>query len=82
MIYVDPLREYGGSKSFQWMRSCHLFGDTLDELIEFALSIGMRREWLQQSRNGTYHFDLTPIRRLDALKHGASTDYKTYLRKQ
>ena len=64
-VYVDPLVDYG------WKRgpSCHLIGDTISELIEFAVSIGMRPEWYQPKSSP--HFDLTADAREYAVKHGA-----------
>lgn len=64
-VYVDGLRDYG------WHRgpSCHLIADSVEELIEFAESIGMRREWLQMK--STPHFDLTVGGRTLAVEHGA-----------
>ena len=37
-VYVDNLRDYG------WRHgpSCHLIADSVDELIEFAVAMGMR----------------------------------------
>lgn len=64
-VYVDGLRDYG------WRHgpSCHLIADSVEELIEFAESIGMRREWLQTK--STPHFDLTAGGRTLAVEHGA-----------
>lgn len=64
-VYVDKLRDYG------WHRgpSCHLIADSVEELLEFALSIGLRREWYQPKSSP--HFDLTATGRLIAVRHGA-----------
>ena len=64
-VYVDGLRDYG------WRHgpSCHLIGDSVEELIEFAESIGMRREWFQAK--STPHFDLTVEGRAAAVAMGA-----------
>ena len=64
-VYVDGLRDYG------WHRgpSCHLIADSVEELIEFAESIGMRREWFQAK--STPHFDLTAAGRDAAVEMGA-----------
>lgn len=64
-VYVDGLRDYG------WHRgpSCHLIADSVQELIEFAESIGMRREWFQSK--STPHFDLTVEGRAAAVAMGA-----------
>lgn len=64
-VYVDALRDYG------WRHgpSCHLIGDSVEELIEFAESMGMRREWFQAK--STPHFDLTADGRATAVSMGA-----------
>lgn len=64
-VYVDGLRDYG------WHRgpSCHLIADSVEELIEFAETIGMRREWFQAK--STPHFDLTAVGRSAAVAMGA-----------
>lgn len=64
-VYVDAIRDYG------WHRgpSCHLIADSVEELIEFAESMGMRREWFQAK--STPHFDLTVDGRKAAVSLGA-----------
>lgn len=64
-VYVDAIRDYG------WWRgpSCHLIADSVEELMEFALGMGLRREWFQQK--STPHFDLTADTRARAVEKGA-----------
>ena len=64
-VYVDKLCDYG------WRHgpSCHLIADSVDELIEFALSMGLRREWYQPKSSP--HFDLTADTRILAVENGA-----------
>ena len=64
-VYVDKLVDYG------WRHgpSCHLIADSVDELIEFAVSMGMRREWYQPKSSP--HFDLTADGRALAIEYGA-----------
>lgn len=64
-VYVDNLRDYG------WRHgpSCHLIADSIDELMEFAVGMGLRREWFQAK--STPHFDLTVDARQVAVEHGA-----------
>ena len=64
-VYVDALRDYG------WRHgpSCHLIADSVEELIEFALAMGLRREWFQPK--STPHFDLTAGGRSHAVAMGA-----------
>jgi hypothetical protein len=73
MIYVDRVQrtKYNPKTAVNFYSFCHLTADNLDELIEFAEKIGLKREWLQESRNGTPHFDLTLNKRKLALKQGA-----------
>jgi len=66
-IYVDKLRDWG----WRLGPSCHLITDgTNEELHAFAASIGLRREWFQQSSSWP-HYDLTASRRLAAIESGA-----------
>jgi hypothetical protein len=81
--YVDDLIEYGGTYRGDGAaqaarvgarngdRWCHLYADTEEELHAFAQRIGMKRVWAQVSRTGIPHYDLTPRRRVSAVKHGA-----------
>lgn len=69
-VYVDPLREYGGSKTFRWTVSCHMYADTLDELHEMATAVGMKRAWFQ-NKPRLPHYDLVAARRAKAVQRGA-----------
>lgn len=64
-VYVDNLRDYG------WRHgpSCHLIGDTVEELIEFAVRLGMKKEWFQPKSSP--HFDLHAEGRRLAVENGA-----------
>src|SRR5215203_1988298 len=64
-VYVDNLRDYG------WRHgpSCHLIADSVPELMEFAVGMGLRPEWFQAK--STPHFDLTADGRRIAVEHGA-----------
>ncbi len=64
-VYVDNLRDYG------WHRgpSCHLIADSVEELIDFAEQMGLRREWFQPKSSP--HFDLTAAAREVAVESGA-----------
>ena len=64
-VYVDRLVDYG------WRHgpSCHMIADSIDELIAFAVLIGMRAEWFQAK--STPHFDLTVDLRATAVSAGA-----------
>jgi len=65
VIYVDTLQRYG---SWRWGPSCHLTADTLEELHEFAESLGLQRQWFQPKRP---HYDLTKAKRKLAVRLGA-----------
>jgi hypothetical protein len=64
-VYVDNLRDYG------WRHgpSCHLIGDSVEELIEFAVGLGMKKEWFQPKSSP--HFDLNADGRKIAVENGA-----------
>lgn len=64
-VYVDSLRDYG------WRHgpSCHLIADSVEELIEFAVGMGLRSEWFQEKSKP--HFDLTAGGRARAVEMGA-----------
>ena len=72
MIYIDDIVNYG--KQGRW---CHCWSDTLDdeELMTFAMSIGLKSGWLQISHGVVIkdfpHFDLMPSKRKAALHRGA-----------
>jgi hypothetical protein len=69
-VYVDPLLEHGGSDSFRWKRSCHMYADSLWELHRMAVAIGMKRSWFQ-SHARLPHYDLVESRREAAVHFGA-----------
>ena len=69
-LYVDPILRHGGSATFRWPRSCHLYADTLDELHAIAAQLGLKREWFQD-RKDLPHYDIVPGLRLRAIELGA-----------
>jgi hypothetical protein len=73
-VYVDQLTDYSAiaknnGKGWKYGNSCHLIADTVTELIDFAVSIGLRREWYQPTSSP--HFDLTAGKRRIAVQRGA-----------
>ncbi|HJS51542.1 MAG TPA: DUF4031 domain-containing protein [Pyrinomonadaceae bacterium] len=64
-VYVDKLVDY----SWRHGPSCHMIGDSIEELITFAIAMGLRPEWFQP--RSSPHFDLTLEGRLAAVRHGA-----------
>jgi hypothetical protein len=69
-VYVDALVNYGTGKGY-WKdrKSCHLIADSVDELIDFAVGIGLQKSWFQQ--RSSPHFDLDEEKRILAVKKGA-----------
>lgn len=71
-VYVDPLKDHGWKIHGRWVLSCHLFTDgPAEELHALAEKIGLKREWFQEARDGTPHYDLTVKMRVAAIRAGA-----------
>lgn len=70
-VYVDPLLNHGGSATFRWTYSCHMYADTISELHIMAAAIGMKREWFQYKPGSMPHYDLVEKRREKAVRLGA-----------
>lgn len=64
-VYVDELKH----QHWRYGCSCHLFADTVHELHGFAASIGLKREWFQDTKHP--HYDLTVGKRKQAIIAGA-----------
>lgn len=72
-VYVDNERiEWRGQV---W---CHLVADSLDELHEFAVELGLRRHWFQ-GKASYPHYDVTTVLRDRALQIGASPGSKAQI---
>lgn len=71
-VYVDPPGSAPG-RIGRVVFTCHMLADTVDELVEFAAGIGLRRAWLQgmDKPAGIPHFDLTAGKRAQAIAAGA-----------
>lgn len=79
-VYVDPLFKVHPAmvknaqarrlteKHGEW---CHMIADTQEELIDFAVRMGMRYSWIQKPNTPEVHFDLVPSRRTKAIRMGA-----------
>lgn len=65
-VYVDDMRA-----SYGRMKMCHMFADSLGELVEFAGRLGLAAKHIQYS--GTYreHFDVCLAKRGLAISAGA-----------
>jgi hypothetical protein len=79
-VYVDELFTMQ-SKNAQAFRVgtrtghkwCHMFAWPDDaELHVLAQRIGLKPEWVDRSRDGTIHYDLTPKKRAAAIRAGAA----------
>ncbi len=72
-VYVDGLVVFGGDGApscFRHKPSCHMYADSLEELHAMADKIGLKRAWFQNSWS-LQHYDLTPSKRLLAVRSGA-----------
>ena len=68
MILVDGVTEYETKlKHKKWSHMVSTV--SLDELMHFVARLDLKREWLQVS--SFVHFDITPPKRLRAIKLGA-----------
>jgi hypothetical protein len=69
-VYVDPVLAHGGSQTFPWTRSCHMYADTVEELHSLAKQIGLKRSWFQNKAH-LPHYDLVATKRKAAVAAGA-----------
>lgn len=66
-VYVDPARH-----PFGRMLMCHMWADSLEELLAMADAIGVARKWLQQPPKASWvHFDIAKSKRALAISRGA-----------
>lgn len=74
-VYVDDVRH-----GFGRMVMCHLWGDTLDELLAMVDTIGVQRKWIQghptlsfgKHRKASWvHFDIALSKKALAIDAGA-----------
>lgn len=66
-VYVDDVRRRYGR---MWM--CHMWSESLDELLAMADAIGVQRKWLQQPPKASWvHFDICLAKKTQAIKRGA-----------
>lgn len=73
-VYVDNVRIAWRGR--QW---CHLVADSLDELHQFAKSLGLKRTWFQ-AHASLPHYDVTIEVRIVALSRGAvAADRRTLI---
>lgn len=69
-VYVDNMRRTAQltGRPAKWS---HLMADSTEELLAFADTLGLRREWLQHAGTHREHFDVTEANRKRALLMGA-----------
>ncbi len=66
-VYVDDMRAGYGR-----MVMCHMWADSLPELLAMADTIGVHRKWLQQPPKASWvHFDIALSKKKLALAAGA-----------
>lgn len=66
-VYVDDVRH-----SFGRMVMCHMWADSLDELLAMADRIGVARRWLQRPPKASWvHFDISLGKKTAAIQAGA-----------
>lgn len=74
-VYVDDMRA-----TFGRMIMCHMWADTVDELLLMADRIGVKRKWIQGHPDLSFgkhrkarwvHFDISLTKRALAVKAGA-----------
>lgn len=74
-VYVDDVEH-----PFGRMLMCHLWADTLEELLDMVDRIGVQRKWIQghptlsfgKHVNASWvHFDISKEKKRLAIKHGA-----------
>lgn len=76
MILVDPIVDWGEiarKKRLRYTQWCHMVSDTsAEELHEFAARLGLKRSWSQERpKASAHHYDLTPAKRIMAVRLGA-----------
>ena len=71
MIYVDDGHRHPGMRHGR-MRCSHMVADTLEELMAFGVSLGLKPGWLQRGPAGHKpHFDVSMSVRDMAVTQGA-----------
>lgn len=66
-VYVDDVRH-----SFGRMVMCHMWADSLEELLEMARRINIDEKWLQKPPEASWvHFDISISKKIKALRYGA-----------
>lgn len=69
-VYVDEMSVCIPNKRWPYTRACHLVADSVEELQEFAIRLGMHPSWFQ-NKPELPHYDLTTRMRQKAVRMGA-----------
>ena len=72
-VYVDDMlmqASVPNGRVTHHSRWSHLMADSIEELVAFAKSIGLKESWLQMKSSGV-HFDVTEPKRFKAIQRGA-----------
>ncbi len=66
-VYVDDVVH-----NFGRMKMCHLWADTMEELLAAVDAIGVARKWIQTPPKASWvHFDICLSKKKAAIEHGA-----------
>lgn len=68
-VYVDEVMRWPTTIRCFRDGSCHLTADTVEELHEVAAKLRLKRSWFQSGP--VPHYDLTPGKRVSAVRLGA-----------
>lgn len=69
-VYVDEMSICLQSKKWPYKQACHLVADSVSELQEFAVLLGLHPSWFQDKPE-LPHYDLTTGMRQKAIRFGA-----------
>jgi len=70
-VYVDKLYNHGWRLYNRSVLSCHLFADSVEELIKFGATIGLKKSWIHHGNHNFIHFDIVESKRIKAIDLGA-----------
>lgn len=83
-VYVDdmflPAKVQSG-KTTHDSRWCHMTADSQEELVAFAVNIGLKASYLQFPGTWKEHFDVTEPKRRQAVAKGAiEVNYRAHIK--
>lgn len=73
-VYVDPNLNWPKTEHWPYGSVSHMYADTEQELHDMANRIGLKRSWCSdktQPGSKLLHYDLSPTKRLAAIRAGA-----------